>query len=619
MKTIDFLHEVDFFKALTARDLDEIASHTEKIEIPAGQNVISAQDSGKYFYFISSGTIRLKFSQRSGDEALALILQKPDVFGEVALLSGNVKTEAAIAREDAVIYRLSREYLSGYMVQFPVLRKSMTKLLSKKFSFEPALIIPKGAAQYENIQEIGRNKKESIAYKAKLINQNKFVAIKMVPFDLMFDHSFAERFESETGQITKLSHRNIVKTLKIEKAYSTYFIHMEFISGENLQSLLARRTLTLAESLKIIRQIADALSYAHSKKILHRNLKPDNIMVDSAGHVKIVDFGLGRSDTIEFENGEVLLKGTPAYMAPEQIKDEDIGPEADVYAFGVICYQMLSGHLPFSGQDEYQTAVMRLEREAQPVGALNPEIPEELSDLVMSFLEKDPEKRETDINAVAQFAGPGTETTPEEYTSSSRSFGAYNMSGGGGGFFKVVSVKKILTVLAIIVIIAVVVSLKSKSIPSKDIAPLAATHSSQVSTRNLDRMQATQQALPEEPLYPAVQEQAQPEPVTKAPSAPEPEPEQQPEQQPAQSAPQTTPEPTPQMQQPEAQPQPKQDIKTQDEAHNENLLLKGQVYFLQKDYKNAIAQWNRVPPESSFYEEAGQNIMLARSALKRKN
>ncbi len=189
-----------------------------------------------------------------------------------------------------------------------------------------------------------------VVYKTSRPGQDGFVALKLLPPDRSSQPDFESRFEREAAVLAALTHRNIVTFLDFGREAAIYFIAMEYVHGETLRHVLDRGPLTFGEAKDLALQMCDALAYAHAKGIVHRDVKPENIMIDSRGCVKLTDFGLaklaGGTGSLDLTQSGASV-GTPRYMAPEQARDaRDVDLRADLYSVGIVLHEMLAGEIP---------------------------------------------------------------------------------------------------------------------------------------------------------------------------------------------------------------------------------------------------------------------------------
>ncbi|MBK8218200.1 MAG: serine/threonine protein kinase [Myxococcales bacterium] len=229
----------------------------------------------------------------------------------------------------------------------------------------------------------------------------KTVAVKVMNPLLASDPVVRERFRREAKNAQKLTHPNIIEIFdQGDTEDGTAFIAMERLHGAPLSATIGARTMTLRRALHIMVQCARGIARAHDLDVIHRDIKPDNIFLchreDGSDLVKLLDFGIARSRHDSRLTGQGELFGTPQYMAPERIKSSDTGPSADLYAFGVVFYELLTGELPFDAPDIATFFVKHLRDIPGKPSAKNPEVPEELDALVLSMLAKEPDQRPVD-------------------------------------------------------------------------------------------------------------------------------------------------------------------------------------------------------------------------------
>lgn len=201
--------------------------------------------------------------------------------------------------------------------------------------------------QYQILGEIAKGGMSTV-YRAKQMSMGREVAIKVLPSALMHDSNFAERFLREVDIIARLQHPHILPVYDFGEQDEMPYIVMAYIRGGTLSEKIKQQgPLSLPEVTRIVRQVADALDYAHSKGIIHRDFKPSNILLDEQGNTYLADFGLAKLTEAQHQITGTAMLGTPAYMAPEQASSSDLTPAADVYAMGITVFQMLTGRVPF--------------------------------------------------------------------------------------------------------------------------------------------------------------------------------------------------------------------------------------------------------------------------------
>src|SRR5207253_503007 len=207
--------------------------------------------------------------------------------------------------------------------------------------------------EYEILEELGRGGM-AIVFKAREKQLERDVAIKVLPFSLAFDKEFVERFQREARTSAKLEHPSIIPIYRVGKSGRVIYFVMKFLRGKPLSSVLAARsTLPPAEIRQILVQVARALAYAHKSGIVHRDIKPDNIMFDEHGLAVVTDFGIAKAASGGKLTGTGMSIGTPHYMSPEQARAQALDGRSDIYSLGVVAYQSLIGRVPFDGEDSF--------------------------------------------------------------------------------------------------------------------------------------------------------------------------------------------------------------------------------------------------------------------------
>ncbi len=253
-------------------------------------------------------------------------------------------------------------------------------------------------AHYELDCEIGRGGM-GIVYRAKDRRLKRQVAIKLLPPELAFRSEIKSRFLREAETAAQLSHPNIVPIYTVDEQAGLVFFVMAYISGDNLAKRLHERgVLTVDETRKILREVADALAYAHDRGVVHRDIKPDNILLDAVtGRPMVTDFGIARAmdsggDSRLTATGMAI--GTPAYMSPEQAAGErELDGRSDLYSLGILGYQMLTGEPPFTAGSTPAMLVKHISERPIPVQQRRSDVPTDLARSVMMLLEKDPANR----------------------------------------------------------------------------------------------------------------------------------------------------------------------------------------------------------------------------------
>ncbi|MGV8039498.1 MAG: serine/threonine-protein kinase [Thermoanaerobaculaceae bacterium] len=241
-------------------------------------------------------------------------------------------------------------------------------------------------------------------YLARDTRLDRRVALKVLPETMAADPDRRARFEREARAVAALSHPNIVTIHSVEEAEGLHFLTMELVDGHTLGEVIPDRGFDLEGFLRVAIPLVDAVAAAHAQGIVHRDLKPDNVMVSTSGLVKVLDFGLAKQAAPEgvaplavmqtvTRTGEGIIVGTVSYMSPEQAEGKPVDARSDVFALGIVLYEMASGHRPFPGDSAVSVLSSILKDTPPSLGDLRPELPRSLAALVHRCLDKDPARR----------------------------------------------------------------------------------------------------------------------------------------------------------------------------------------------------------------------------------
>jgi serine/threonine protein kinase/Tfp pilus assembly protein PilF len=249
------------------------------------------------------------------------------------------------------------------------------------------------AGRYQIIEELGKGGMGKV-YKALDTKIQEKIALKLIKPEIASDRKTIERFGNELKMARRISQRNVCRMYDLGEEKGSHYITMEFVPGEDLHRLIRKvGQFSAGKTISIAKQVCEGLAEAHRLKVVHRDLKPQNIMVDEEGNVRIMDFGIARSIKAEGITGAGVMIGTPEYMSPEQAEVKDIDHRSDIYSLGVILYEMVTGRLPFEGETPLAIAMKHKSETPQDPKKLNPQLPQELSRVILKCLEKDKGKR----------------------------------------------------------------------------------------------------------------------------------------------------------------------------------------------------------------------------------
>lgn len=252
-----------------------------------------------------------------------------------------------------------------------------------------------------------------VVYKAEDTKLLRVVALKFLGEQFAFDEEAKARFFREARAASALNHQNIITIYEIDEFEGKCFISMEFVEGKSIKGLIGQEALSVKKTLNIAMQVAEGLKAAHEKGIVHRDLKSDNIMLTPDGKVKIADFGLAELKGAPSLTSQVSIMGTLPYASPEQLQGITIDERTDVFSFGVVLYEMITGRLPFWSEYEQATIYSILNEDPEPVTKLNKEIPTELEKIIGKALEKRAGQRyQSMVEILADLRKAGEEYEP---------------------------------------------------------------------------------------------------------------------------------------------------------------------------------------------------------------
>src|SRR6266487_3009893 len=273
---------------------------------------------------------------------------------------------------------------------------------SKKASVRPKTFADFG--DYELLEVIGRGG-QGVVYRAHQKSLNRTVALKVIGLGHWATEAHLKRFRREAEAAASLDHPGIVPIYEVGERDGSCYFSMKLIEGGQLDEVVRREPMPIRRAVELISKLARAVHYAHEHGILHRDIKPGNILLDQKGEPHLTDFGLARlveTESTVTHTMEVL--GTPSYMAPEQAKGDNaaVSNATDVYGLGAVLYQLLTGHPPFAGGTTYETIKLLLDTEPRQPRVLNPKIDRDLSTICLKCLEKDPKRRYSSALALAE-------------------------------------------------------------------------------------------------------------------------------------------------------------------------------------------------------------------------
>jgi len=255
--------------------------------------------------------------------------------------------------------------------------------------------------RYEILRQLGEGGMGAV-YQARDRELDRMVALKVIRPELAGRSEILQRFKHELILARQVTHRNVIRIFDLGEAGGIKFITMEYIEGQDLKTLLSQRKLTIEEAAGIVQQVCLALEAAHTEGVIHRDLKPQNIMLDKQGKVSVMDFGIARSVELGGMTQTGALVGTPEYMSPEQVQGLKADARSDLFTLGIIFYELLTGQIPFRADTALGTMYKRTREPAGPASAVNSGVPRFLNEVVAKCLEIDPQRRYQSARALLQ-------------------------------------------------------------------------------------------------------------------------------------------------------------------------------------------------------------------------
>lgn len=406
MDIVNFLRQVEAFEQLDPVGARHLAGEIREQSFPAGAHIIERDQVGDCMYVLVIGEVEVPIVDERGERLFTVRLGPRQIFGEMALLTGEPRTADVIANSDCHCLVLEKHSVEQLMREQPPIARFLTTILGHRLLAANGI---KKVGKYRLVGELGRGSM-GIVYEAIHPTLERPVAIKMLSHELVYRPQFVERFRNEAKIIARLRQPGIVEVFDTEEAYATFFIVMEKLPGSSLEEEIeACGRLDEGTARGILCQLAAALELAHRNGIVHRDVKPSNIVMGGNGQVKLMDFGLALDPEIEksVSGGETLRVGTPVYMAPEQINGEPLSGQSDIYSLGIIAYEMLVGEPPFSGNIP-QIMQQHLHEPVPDPSARRPGLAQDLRQFIDKACAKHPEQRFSDCAEILRHLGGST-------------------------------------------------------------------------------------------------------------------------------------------------------------------------------------------------------------------
>ncbi len=389
-----FLMQTPLFDAIPDDARYHLLSSMQAKSLKPGDKLITQGDHDDEVYIIQEGHCEVAI-ERSGTFHMVDRFGPRDIVGEMAILTGEPRSATVEAETDMLVWAISREILDNLFLDFPELRAFLTRIVTNRLS-RAILTTDRTIGKYVTERVLGSGG-ASIVYDGYHAMLNMRVAIKMLKHNLAMDPAFMRLFRNEAQTIAQLNHENIVKVYDVEEMYRTFFIIMEQVGRGSLKRVLEHKEKPpLPVMLSYLLQVCAGLLHAHEQGIIHRDVKPGNVLISDNDQVKIVDFGLACAPGTTEKN----VTGTVLYLAPEQIKSDPIDERSDIYALGLMAYEMFCGRRACPYDDVARVLSWHLTEEAPDPCSFVADLPPELIRFLIRSTQRDPLERYQSVKEI---------------------------------------------------------------------------------------------------------------------------------------------------------------------------------------------------------------------------
>ncbi len=372
------------FRGLPMDTLEQIREAMTDVVFEPGESIIEQGEQGDDMFLLDRGSVKIRVHGKMSNTIFERVLTSPALFGEMALITSEPRTATVLAESPARCLRLGRETFESVVAKNPQASVFLTKIVGERL-MEAGTI--RRVGKYEVRGRLGAGAVATV-FEAVHPELGQEVALKMLSHALVFHPGFAEQFHTEARLVASLNHEHIVRVLDTAQAYGTHFIVMEKLNGTLLEDIVEKgERLPWGMIRRILKEVALALDYSHSKDLLHRDIKPSNVFLTEDRRVKILDFGIATSAEASVSSGGHLL-GTPYYMAPEQILGQRLDGRADLYALGIMAYELCTHEVPFDADTLDDLLRLHLSEPMPDPRVLEPDIPDDLVQFIQTATAK---------------------------------------------------------------------------------------------------------------------------------------------------------------------------------------------------------------------------------------
>lgn len=383
-----------YLDVLPTEEAQQLLKRMKVQKILKGARIVNQNEEGSTWYLIIKGSC-VSVVEKNNMPYHVTRLSEGDIVGEMALFPGEGSKSYVDAETDMLLLYMSREQFELLSQENPEFSNMLSEIVTKRLSNSQSTEERK-IGKYSITEKVDHGG-SSIIYRGVHSMLNMPVAIKMLKHEMAMDQDFIDLLRNEAKTIALMNHPNIVKVYDIEERYQTVFIIMEYLDGVLLKQMMENTPkLILSQIVDITVQVCYGLEYAHHQRIIHQDINPNNIFVQSDGQVKIIDFGLAcKRGSVD---SNFLFPGTPSYISPEQIQGDPVDERTDLYSLGITVYEMLTGQVPVSSADMKAVIHWHLNEDLPDQRSLIPDLPDEFRTFLMRTVKKDPSSRYRDVS-----------------------------------------------------------------------------------------------------------------------------------------------------------------------------------------------------------------------------
>ena len=393
------LSGVKILQDLDLEVVQDIARNIQVEDFAKGQKVVEKGQLGNRIYFIFQGKVEVQIPDTNGEIKSRILLKKGEVVGEISLLINSTYSADIVALTDTTAFFLNQERFKELIESHPGFAEVMTQLMTGRMAQNGGI---NQVGKYELKGTLGEGNMATV-FNGWDKELEREVAIKMLKYKLAYDEKFLDRFEQEAKIIAGLNHPNIVNVIEVIDDFSTRFIVMEKLHGQDLSATMKEKgAFSVEETREILSQVANALQYAHNKGIVHRDIKPSNIVIDPYGNIKLTDFGIAGPP----QDKDVNIEGTPSYLSPEVINGDLLDGRTDIYALAVMAFHMMTTTLPFSASTLAKLLKMQVEQKPPDIRNNISKIDDRFADFIERSMSKEPDDRISDWDEIRDILKP---------------------------------------------------------------------------------------------------------------------------------------------------------------------------------------------------------------------